>query len=255
METGLLEDIGLTRSEALVYITLSEIGSSTTGKIVKKSGVASSKIYEILDKLEKKGLVSHVIKTGVKEFEAAPPEMILMYLEEKERKLKKQKIRTEKFVKFLQSKIPATKNKQEATIYRGKEGRKTVFYNCLSESKSGSTIYVMNVPARSPATDNFFIRWNKERAKRKIKLKIIFNESARRNMQTFPENNPLSDIRFMPKEFVTPSAINIYNDNIIIFPYESGEEDPIFILIRSKKVSESFLAQFNFLWNFLGSEK
>ena len=73
MNVELLEAIGLTKSEIKVYLALLELGSSTTGPIVEKSGASSSKIYEILEKLIQKGLVGHVIKAGKKHFEAAPP--------------------------------------------------------------------------------------------------------------------------------------------------------------------------------------
>ncbi len=46
-----LEKIGLTNSEIKVYLSLLELGTVSKGAIVKKSGIASSKIYEITDKL------------------------------------------------------------------------------------------------------------------------------------------------------------------------------------------------------------
>ena len=70
MDIKILEEIGLTKSEVKTYLALLEIGSSSTGDIVEKAQVASSKIYEILDKLSQKGLVSFIIKSGVKYFEA-----------------------------------------------------------------------------------------------------------------------------------------------------------------------------------------
>ncbi|MBW3012929.1 helix-turn-helix domain-containing protein, partial [Candidatus Woesearchaeota archaeon] len=86
----LLEGLGLTKSEISVYLALLELGSSTTGKIVDKSGASSSKIYEILDKLIQKGLVSYVLKANIKYFEAAPPKRILDYIEEKKASISKQ---------------------------------------------------------------------------------------------------------------------------------------------------------------------
>ena len=51
----LLAEIGLTKSEIAVYFALLEIGSSTTGPIIKEAGIASGKAYLILDKLLEKG--------------------------------------------------------------------------------------------------------------------------------------------------------------------------------------------------------
>jgi len=73
MDLELLKEIGLTESETKVYLALLELGSTTKGPIVDKSQVASSKIYELLEKLIQKGLASFVVKSGTKYFEAAPP--------------------------------------------------------------------------------------------------------------------------------------------------------------------------------------
>ena len=248
MDTQLLEEIGLTRSESLVYLALCDLGPSTTGKIVEKSGVASSKIYELLSRLENKGLVSHVIKTGTKEFEAAPPERIMLYIEDKERQIKNEKIRAEKFVKLLKSKSVFAKKEQEATIYRGMKSVKTVFYHCLDEMKRGDEMLVMGVPGRQLKINKFFLRLNRRRAEKGIKLKIMFDETASEDLQAIPKNSPLSEIRFMPEGVLTPAAVNIMGENVTIFPAEN-EDNPLLILIRSKEIAESFRAQFYLLWN------
>ncbi len=85
-----LESAGMTKSEVKVYLSMVDLGSSSVGQIISKSNVTSSKIYELLDKLIHKGLVSSIIKKGVKHFEAAPPSRILDYLNEKENSLKNQ---------------------------------------------------------------------------------------------------------------------------------------------------------------------
>ena len=50
MKLELLEKIGLTRNESLVYITLLKLGTSKTGNILKQSNLNSGKIYEILER-------------------------------------------------------------------------------------------------------------------------------------------------------------------------------------------------------------
>src|SRR3989344_337750 len=62
MNEQLLEDIGLTKGEIKVYLTLLKLRETTTGKIIEEAQISSGKIYEILDKLIKKGLVSYIIK-------------------------------------------------------------------------------------------------------------------------------------------------------------------------------------------------
>ena len=55
-EKQLLEEIGLTRGEIKVYLTLLKLGETTTGKIIEEAQISSGKIYEILEKLIKKSI-------------------------------------------------------------------------------------------------------------------------------------------------------------------------------------------------------
>ena len=63
-----LREIGLTESENKIYLALLDLGDSTRGDIVNKSGVAGSKVYDLLERLREKGLVSIYVKDKVKHF-------------------------------------------------------------------------------------------------------------------------------------------------------------------------------------------
>ncbi|MDO8553713.1 MAG: helix-turn-helix domain-containing protein, partial [Candidatus Micrarchaeota archaeon] len=84
MNTDTLKKIGLSDSEIRVYISLLELGQTTTGPLVKKTGVPSSKIYHILGSLTDKGLVGHVIHGKVKKFRANRPTALRHLLDKRE---------------------------------------------------------------------------------------------------------------------------------------------------------------------------
>ena len=86
MDVKPLEELGLTNGEIKVYLALVKLGETTSGPIVDESGISVSKVYYVLDRLAKKGLVSHVVKNNVKHFSAATPDRLLDYLKEKEEK-------------------------------------------------------------------------------------------------------------------------------------------------------------------------
>jgi sugar-specific transcriptional regulator TrmB len=91
MEPGTLEKIGLTQGESKVYLALLRLGSTKTGPLAKESGVSSSKVYKILDRLTTKGLAGYVVKGKVKYFTPMEPGTIIRYLEEEERKIAERK--------------------------------------------------------------------------------------------------------------------------------------------------------------------
>lgn len=242
-----LKELGLTESEIKVYSSLLEIGQSTTGPIIKKAKISSSKIYEILDKLTRKGLVSYVLKGSIKNFQATEPERILDLLREREQEIEKQRGEIERILPELTRKRELSKIKESAAIYRGMKGLHNVFYDSLDLMKKGEIQYVTGIPSRSEKANRFFIKWDKDRAKRGVKTKRLFNENAKGELQTLPENNPLSEIKYMPEGIVTLAAINIFNNRTVIFPETIHE--PLLIVIDNKEIADSFKTQFELLWN------
>jgi len=245
MEIDLLEEIGLTKSEIKVYYALLELGSTTTGKIVDKAEVASSKIYEILDKLIDKGLASYIIKSGTKYFEAAAPKRIIDYVEQKQEKISRQKNELKRLLPGLELKQKLSKYKSEAKIYKGDKGIETAFYEALDLLTEKDEMLVIGIPSRSKQLNRFFVRFGNERAKRNIWMRAIFNEQARGEEQTKDKNIDLMKIKYIPQ--ITPAAINIFKNRVLIFP--ETKDEPLLIAIDNEEIAESFRVQFETSWN------
>src|SRR3989338_720168 len=126
--------IGLTEGESKVYLALSEIGSSTVGPIVNKSGVAYSNIYDILHRLIEKGVVSFIIKNKTRYFQAASPSNLIQYLDKKQEKIVQEKEALKNIIPELE-KLQSIKPKQEAEVFIGKKGLRTA-YEKLSKDAS-----------------------------------------------------------------------------------------------------------------------
>lgn len=244
MNRAILGQIGLTKSEINVYLALLELGSSSTGKIVDTSGASSSKVYEILDRLMQKGLVSFIIKSGVKYFEAAPPERIMDYLKEKETTLNQQKQELKRIIPELELKRQLSKYKSEATIYKGMKGLETAYYSALKLLKPSDEMLVIAGPSRSETINRFFVKFSKERARRKVQMRAIWNERAKGELRTLPEKNPLSEVKYIPQ--TTSSSVEIFKNRVLIFP---KTKDPLVISIDSEEVADSFRVQFEMWWN------
>ncbi|MBU2459338.1 MAG: helix-turn-helix domain-containing protein, partial [Nanoarchaeota archaeon] len=96
-----LKQIGLTEGEIKVYLALIDLGSVSTGRITKASGISGSKVYEVLERLMKKGLVSTITKNNVRYFEATSPNKILDYLDEKTSNIEIEKTNIQKILPDL----------------------------------------------------------------------------------------------------------------------------------------------------------
>ena len=139
-----LQEIGLTQNEIKVYLALLDLGESKSGEILKKSGLNSGKIYEILDSLQKKGLVSFIIKSGVKYFSPADPKRVLDYLNEKRQSIIKQEEDFKNILPELLKKISLISPKSKIEIFTGIKGMKTAYAKELEFPKS-ETLYVLGV--------------------------------------------------------------------------------------------------------------
>jgi sugar-specific transcriptional regulator TrmB len=239
-----LQKIGLTKGEIRVYLSLLELGASSTGKIIKKSGISGSKVYEVLDRLAKKGLINSTIKNGVRYFESANPKRILEYLNEKEQEIGKEKEEINKIIPSLMLKLQHAP-KSEVKIYTGWEGMKTVNEDIISTLKKGEEWLEMGLSRQPKPWEVYFNKKQKIRARKGIIHKGIINiqyqelYKARRKL-------PHTSYRFLPKDFEMPISTEIYKNKVAIFILL--EENPTVIVIESEPVAESFRKYFYALW-------
>ena len=244
VKTELLEEIGLTKSEIKVYLALLELGSSTTGPIVDKSGASSSKIYEILDKLMQKGLASYIVKAGTKYFEAADPKRILDYLKEKEAKLKEQEKEITSLLPELELKRRLSEYKSEAKIFKGLKGGETAFKHLLNSMTKDDEWIAFVVSFTNKQYFNTITRLHDQRAKKGLKARIIFNEKLRKEAER-ERRLPYTQIKYVSDEFQTPAIVNVAG-NITLLNIMT--EDITVFMIESKEVADSFRTQFEKLW-------
>ena len=80
MEEEIFRDIGFSEREIKVYLALLGIGQTTVGPIAAETRLQHSKVYQTLEKLIDRGLVSYVIKSKTKYFQAHNPKQILNIL-------------------------------------------------------------------------------------------------------------------------------------------------------------------------------
>jgi len=246
-----LEGIGLTKSEIKVYLALLDLGSSSTGPLVKKSKVASSKIYELLDKLIQKGLVSTYIESEVKYFKAVDPNRLIDYVKLKRKEIEDKEGQIREILPLLQSKYKNFESETRVELFQGYKGVETVFNEMIHELKKGDEFLVIgggDNTSGNERTKLFFERVHKKRSEKGIILKIIFSETRRKTMKEI-RLFPHTYSRFIPHNI--PSTINIYKDTTILL---TMSPTPAAIRIKDQKITESYRIYFNNVWNMFASK-
>ncbi len=240
---NILKEIGLTEGEAKVYIALLELGSTTTGPIVDKSGISASKVYNILDKLAKKGFVSYILKAKTKYFHAADPHRIIDYLEEREENLLKQKEEIKQVLPQLELKQKEAGKEQIAELFEGAKGIITARERVFNVLKKGETLYEFGTNKKAHQTMAAY--WNDFHGRRTqagIKAKYIVQDDLKENIE-IGEKGGLIEAKYQP--LMGPICIDMYGDYTVI---NLLQDTYLALSIKNKQVTESFKNYFDLIW-------
>jgi len=233
----MLEEFGLTKTEERVYLTLSQIGLSPASKIIKKTQLHRTTVYDVLDRLVEKGVVGFVIQNKIKYYSSINPSKFLDIAVEERKKAEEKQQLAKKIIFKINSLKKEDKSNSTAQVFIGVKGQKTIMNDILEEGKD---FVGFGAEGKFEEDSPFYTKqWAEQRVKKNIHAKIILTEGS-----SAPKWK-MNTIKFVPKEYQSPAATFIYAEKVAFFIHE----EPItIILIKSKKLSESYKNYFNLLW-------
>ena len=237
MELSTLKELGLSEGEVKTYSAVLKIGISTINEIHEKTAIERRNIYDILNKLIKKGLISYTIEKGKRTYQCVNPARLVEGIKRKEEKLKNLEKQIPEMIKIYKNSKP----KITAEIYRGKEGIKAIFEDMLNYKENyfiGGRWYV------TKEMPSYWSHYDK----RRIELKVKWYNLVRYELKKIkiPEER-LMFVRFLPKEFSgNPSVVFIYGEKVVNVLW--GGEFFAF-MIESEDIAENYKRYFNYLWD------
>ena len=235
-----LQKIGLTEGESKVYLALIEIGSSTVGPIVKKSKVAYSNVYEILQRLIEKGVVSYIIKNKTKYFQAVEPTNLLDFLEKKEEEISRQKSLLKKMLPVLEEK-QSHKLQQDAEIFLGKRGLRSAYERLLANLEKGDEDLFFYIHEEQYAEESDLFYFSIQNILKKVQARGITNKFGVKSK--FLKKAKYIKCKFV--DFPIPGNIEVCGDKMLLI---SWKKPVIAILIHSQSISDNFKSYFNEVW-------
>lgn len=235
-----LSKFGLSEKESKVYLTCLELGEPTASDIAIKSNLPRTLVYDLLERLIEEGLAGYVIRNNKKYFSASDPKELFKILSEKQDAIKEVLPKLEILQKMKGVKRP------KVEVYEGKEGMKTVMNSIL---RSGVREFLVYGSSRSSyeIVPYFIEKWHRERIKKKIKIKIIYNNTkeTREKIKKFPKALKLVDYRLMPITLESPTATMIYGNKVIL---QSWTKEPFAVLIENELMASNYKEYFEELW-------
>jgi len=248
MRIEILKEIGLTESETKVYLALLDLGDSTRGEIVSKSGISGSKVYDILEKLQEKSLVSIYIKDKIKHFKPTNPKQILNYLENKKQQISETEEEVKSILPNLLKLYLSSKEEQEVELVSGLNGLELIFKEQIELMHKSETCYVIGGTKGidEEILQAFFKKVHIWREERGIKTKMLFNLKQKESTEKLYSSKEYISTTTKYIQHTSPVAINIYKDRTIIIIFGKRINA---ISIKSQNVADSFTEYFNLLWN------
>jgi len=250
-EKELIQEAGLTEGEAKVYMALLEIGSSSIGPIIRKSGVARSFAYNILESLIKKGLASHVTRGKRRLFQAAEPSRILDHLEKKASEL-------ELSMQALKSILPGLEEvrkerpRTSISVFEGYRGILTATEHYSQKLRAGDEYLVFGgYPIRKDRYDVYWRKHHEERSKLGIRARMILDRDTNDEVMANRNRYRLCQSRRMSTKLRTPAWFFMYKDTLTIFLQDNPDflnTKALAIEIINKEISDTFKEIFEDYW-------
>ena len=224
--------IGLTATEAKIYLMLIDIHKAQAGVLSRRTGIHRRSIYDALDRLIEKGLVSYIMENDKRFYIAENPKRIQELINEKKQEI-------ESILPTLHAQFLEHKGKQETLFYRGKEGMKTIFEDQIRDAKP---VYIIGASHHAKEQLKYYLpHYTNSRIQHKIALHALY--AGKRHKTPIP----LAKCRYLPEKFATLVSTNIWGQKAAIMLWLP--HDPVAIVIKQPDIAKTFKNYFDILWN------
>lgn len=228
-----LKKLGLNEIESNIYLSLLRSSQQSTVTLSKNTGINRRTIYDNLELLINKGLVTYNIFKGTKFFNANDVRTLKQLIDEK--------------LFTLENIFPTLKHLQDsqfentkADILIGKRGIKTIIEDAIETNETifwvGGGLHIVESFRFSKYIQEKFFKLN-------IKLLQPKTDEVIHRLNFFKD----IEVKFLPKSFSSSVGFVIYGDKIVVGKID--EHEIISIIIKGKEFAETFKIYFDVLWS------
>lgn len=226
---------GLSNSEVSIYLTILQNGPISAGKTAQISGNYKANTYQIISKLKDRGLLMESKEGNTKVYESLSPNILLDKINETKSDL-------EQIMPILSSIQKENSSTSLVKVIKGMSGWKNLLHKFL---EIGEERVVYGVPKEAKILVDYMNEYHKERGKRKITLRHLYNFDARERIKQ-TNKMPYTESKYLPKEFDQPVATSICGSLIVLTVYE--KDNFLTLVIDNEKIAKAYKKHFEYLW-------
>ncbi len=233
-----LEQFGLNKKQAKIYLAVLELGSATVNNIASKSGLARSSCYDLLDFLIRKGIVNSFSKKGVRYFSVDEPKRIFKLAQQKADVLKS-------VVPQLNALYASARDRPSVRFYQSVEGMKNIFKEILEDNNS-ELLSFGSADDLLKSMGDYHLEFVQKRIKSKILARVILRDTTVAEKRKELGKRELRQVKFISQEFKYHGNMVIFGSKIAFFSFI---KDYVAVLIESKEIADIQRAMFEYIWS------
>ena len=234
-------------AERRVYEKLFLEGDSGAGDLAKKVGVSRPAIYDLTEKLIRKGLVVQTIRGGVKVFSVQQLGHVEKMLAEKQEQLDQSKKSLEN-LRQTELQLRQTFGPR-LQLFEGREALQQMIKDVLLYRDMELRAYWPIMDVMKLLTPEFFKDYDKKRQKLNISVKGIWPHDRYPSLKTHPSLYPgkafKREIRLAPPGADFTLGYTIYGNTV---RFISSSKENFGFIVESYELVKTMQNQFDFMW-------
>ncbi len=240
-----LSNLGFTEKESKIYLTLLEKGTLRARDLSRQTSINRVTVYDILEGLAKKGLISKIKKGGATFFTALEPARLLDDLDRQTEELEEKKQKLEDLLPQFLSLQYTGSSKPKVQFFEGEKGMREAYEDTLTTKKQ--IIAYANFQTMKEGLPKFFPKYFERRAQKKIFIRAIFPQNKLAFARAAKNQEELRDTRFFPESVTFSPEVNIYNNKMLVASWK----EKMAVIIESKELADLQKVIFESLWSTL----
>jgi sugar-specific transcriptional regulator TrmB len=251
MIEAFLQSLGLTDNETRVYLYLLSHGESIASIIAKRLELKRATVYQILESLESKDLITQFAKNNVAHFDSVDPDDLVRICEQRVNQMQRLKARAEVLKGEMQKlrergRMPTMEIRGKIKYYQGLEAVTELIEETLHEKSKEQLCFGLN-SYHTELAGNDWSEYTARRVRKGMQVKSIQPDTDAAIAYQGRDDRELRETRLVPKEkFPGKCEINVIGNMVAMF--SAGSHDPVGMKMYNKDLAEALRSLFQLAW-------